>query len=199
MIRVLRETHETPRSVSLRLAEAGGRNPFGEPNFRVVWGWNRLTWIGGKWTLFDAHGNETGHRIELRREPKYFVPCVERWFVEKWMPPESYGSPEMWRAETTECDDGIRYPALGPYPARGDWELSHVLSDERGEFLQLTANAVEYVVRGVVWGNARSEAERLAALKARERRNSEAASRREDEIVEASFDETRERIQIAVA
>src|SRR3989442_3070001 len=48
MIRVLRETHETPESVRRRLRLAGGINRYGEPNYRAVWGWSRLTWIGGK-------------------------------------------------------------------------------------------------------------------------------------------------------
>ena len=48
MIRVLRETHDTPEAVARRLERAGGLNCFGEPNYRAVWGWNRLAWIGGK-------------------------------------------------------------------------------------------------------------------------------------------------------
>src|SRR5690242_15144526 len=53
MVRILRETHEAPLSLQLRLAHAGGLNRFGEPNFRAVWGWSRLTWIGGK---MDGYG-----------------------------------------------------------------------------------------------------------------------------------------------
>lgn len=198
MIRVLRETHETPRAIALRLARAGGLNPFGEPNFRAVWGWNRLTWIGGKWTLFDSQGNANGSRVELRREPKYFVPCVERWFVERWLPAESYGSPESWRERTTECDDGVRYAALGPYPRRGDWELAHVLQGERGEFVQLDGNMAEYLVRAVIWGHGRRPAERRAALRARQAEQQQAARERDDELLDAAIDEQRERIQVAV-
>ena len=39
------------------LALAGGRNRFGEPNYRAVWGWSRLDWIGGKWEDRDASGS----------------------------------------------------------------------------------------------------------------------------------------------
>jgi hypothetical protein len=67
-------------------------NLYGEPNFRVVWGGSRLAWIGGRWTDHDAHGNKTREAIELRRVPKYLP--FERWHIERWMPPESYGSPE---------------------------------------------------------------------------------------------------------
>ena len=72
MIRILRETHPTPESVAQRLQRAGGMNRFGEPNYRAVWGWNRLTWIGGK---FEEHDPATGSLlrevVELRQEPKY--------------------------------------------------------------------------------------------------------------------------------
>ncbi len=42
MIRVGRERYETPESVAGRLKGAGGVNRYGEANYRVVWGWNRL-------------------------------------------------------------------------------------------------------------------------------------------------------------
>ncbi|HUN62706.1 MAG TPA: hypothetical protein VMU53_11985, partial [Candidatus Sulfotelmatobacter sp.] len=56
MIQVLREQHEPPVGVQERLAVAGGLNRFGDPNYRVVWGWNRLAWIGGKFEDRDQHG-----------------------------------------------------------------------------------------------------------------------------------------------
>jgi hypothetical protein len=70
-IRVTRETHHTPAAIAERITRAGGTNRYGEPNFRVVWGGTRLTWIGGRWTDRDAHGNKTREAIEMRRVPKY--------------------------------------------------------------------------------------------------------------------------------
>jgi hypothetical protein len=72
LIRVLRETHEAPASIQQRIARAGGTNRYDEPNFRVVWGGSRLTWIGGRWVDRDAQGNKIREAIELRRVPKYF-------------------------------------------------------------------------------------------------------------------------------
>ena len=40
-IRVIREQHAAPESVMRRLEIAGGRNRFGEANYRAVWGWSR--------------------------------------------------------------------------------------------------------------------------------------------------------------
>ena len=35
------------------------------------------------------------------------------------MPAGIYGTPEQWYLLTTETEDGMRSPALGPYPLRG--------------------------------------------------------------------------------
>src|SRR4029077_4869143 len=48
MIQVLRETQKQLADVARALEVAGGRNLFGEANYRAVWGWARLDWVGGK-------------------------------------------------------------------------------------------------------------------------------------------------------
>jgi hypothetical protein len=88
MISVIRETHEAPAEVARELLLAGGRNFFGEANYRAVWGWSRLDWIGGKWEDRDpSTGAVLREAIELRREPKYLP--HDRWHIERWMPAES--------------------------------------------------------------------------------------------------------------
>jgi hypothetical protein len=134
-VKVIRETHDTPENVRERLARAGGLNRFGEPNYRAVWGYNRLTPIGGKW--------EDKGVVEIRMEPKY--PQVNRWHVEKWVAPEVYGSPALW--ELTTKESGIL--ALGPYPSRGEYEHCFTLEDLRGEFIQLTPTVAEYIARAI--------------------------------------------------
>ena len=129
---IVRETHETPELVAQRLAQAGGVNRYGEPNYRAVWGWNRLAWIGGKFEDRDKHGDLIREVVELRREPKY--PTVNRWHIERWMPPESYGSPRQWYAQTVERENGVAIPALGPYPYRGDYEHCFTLQSPSGAF-----------------------------------------------------------------
>ncbi|MGC1106031.1 MAG: hypothetical protein WA876_05800, partial [Candidatus Acidiferrales bacterium] len=164
-----RETHVAPASLQLRLARAGGLNRYGEPNFRVVWGWSRLTWIGGKWTDADAHGNVTREIIELREVPKYFP--FDRWHIERWLPPETYGSPQEWYAQTIEREDGISIPALGPYPQRGEYEHCFILQGPRGEFIPLSPSACEAIVRAVEFAHAQPAHERRAALARREMRH----------------------------
>jgi len=168
VIRVLREVHDPPPELQERIARAGGSNRFGEPNFRVVWGGSRLAWIGGRWADRDGNGNLLRERIELRRVPKYFP--ENRWHLERWMPPESYGSPESWFAQTMEAEDGIRIPALGPYPSRGDYEHCFTLQSAAGEFLPLSAAACEWIVRAVEWARRQPRLARREAVQGREAR-----------------------------
>jgi hypothetical protein len=169
MIQVVRETHETPDNVAHRLARAGGINPFGEPNYRVVWGWNRLAWIGGKFEDRDEHSVLLRARIELRKEPKY--PAVNRWHIERWVPPETYGSPRQWYAQTIERENGISIPALGPYPSRGEYEHCFTLEGPRGEFVQLTPTVAEHVARAIEFSRHAPLPSARARLYERERRD----------------------------
>ena len=149
MIQVVRETHDTPEAVAHRLQRAGGINRFGEANYRAVWGWNRLAWIGGKFEDRDEHGALLRERIELRLEPKY--PAVNRWHIERWIPPEVYGSPRAWYAQTIERENGISVPALGPYPSRGEYEHCFTLEGPSCQFVQLTPTIAEHIARAIEW------------------------------------------------
>ena len=168
MISVLRETHLTPRFVDEALRLAGGCNRFGEPNYRAVWGWSRLDWIGGKWEDRDSNGALVREVVELRREPKYTP--HNRWHIERWLPPESYGSPEQWHAETIEIENGRSVPALGPYPSRGDWEHCFTLEGPRGEFVQLTPAAARHIARAIEASRGIGRAKGREALVDRARR-----------------------------
>ena len=169
MIQVQRETHDTPESAAHSLEIAGGINRFREPNYRAVWGWNRLAWIGGKFAERDpATGSLLREIVELRQEPKY--PAVNRWHIEKWMPPETYGSPRAWGAQTMEVEGGRSIPALGPYPVRGEYEHCFTLEGPRGEFVQLTATVAEHIARAIEWSRHHPRSARNRALQDREQR-----------------------------
>jgi len=76
---------------------------------------------------------------------------VNRWHIERWLPPEAYGSPRAWYAQTIERENGISIPALGPYPSRGEYEHCFTLEGSRGEFIQLTPTAAEHIARAIEW------------------------------------------------
>lgn len=168
MIRVLRETPATPASVERRLRLAGGINRYGEPNYRAVWGRSRLTWIAGKWEDRDAAGNLVREVVQLRRVPKYSP--MDRWHIERWIPPERYGSPAEWYRQTLEVEGSYSIPALGPYPERGEYEHCFTLQGPRGEFVQLTPSVAEWIARRIEFGRTFSSQERRAALARREER-----------------------------
>lgn len=168
MIRVTREVHEVPASVEERVTRAGGLNWFGEPNFRVVWGGSRLTWIGGRWTDWDANGNFVRQCAELRNVPKYLP--TDRWHIERWLPPTAYGPPENWWVQTIQAEDGTLIPALGPYPSRGEYEHCFTLQNSRGEFVRLTATACDWIVRAIEWARRQPRAAIRAAVATRESR-----------------------------
>jgi len=171
-IRVVRETHDTPENVSQLLLLAGGINRFGEANYRAVWGWNRLAWLGGKFEDRDERGALLRERIELRQEPKY--PAVNRWHIERWLAPETYGSPRTWYLQTTEHVGARSVPALGPYPWRGDYEHCFTLETPRGEFIQLTATIAEYVACAIERSRVSARSESRARLYSRESRDDRA-------------------------
>ncbi len=168
MIQVVRETHDTPEAVAHRLQRAGGINRFGEANYRAVWGWNRLAWIGGRFEDRDEHGALLRERIELRKEPKY--PAVNRWHIERWLPPEVYGSPRAWYAQTIERENDVSIPALGPYPSRGEYEHCFTLESPRGEFVQLTPTIAEHIARAIECSRSNSRAKSRSRLYEREQR-----------------------------
>jgi hypothetical protein len=167
MIQVMRETHRAPASVARRLEIAGGVNRFGRPNYRAVWGWSRLGWIGGKWEDRGAGGELVREVVALRREPKYTP--HDRWHLERWVAPEAYGSPLEWYAQTTERANGMSVPALGPYPERGEYEHCFTLAGPGGEFVQLTPTVAEYVARAIERGRHAGATERRTAIDERER------------------------------
>ena len=172
MIQVLRETHRAPASVARRLEIAGGANRFGRPNYRAVWGWSRLGWIGGKWEDRDAAGELVRATVALRRVPKYTP--HDRWHIERWLAPEAYGSPREWYAQTVERENGVSVAALGPYPERGEYEHCFTLAGPGGEFVQLTATVAEYVALAIERGRHCSAGERRACIDERERRDDRA-------------------------
>jgi hypothetical protein len=182
MIQVLRESKEAPGEIRERVVRAGGVNRLGEANYRIVWGWSRLAWIGGKWADRDSSGNVIRERIELRQEPKY-IPH-DRWHIERWLPPEAFGTRAQWFAQTMEKEDGILIPALGPYPSRGEYEHCFTVQGPGGEFLPLTAAVCDAVVRAIEWTRRQPARALRSAIDRREQGSERAWDVRADALLE---------------
>jgi hypothetical protein len=148
-IKILRESHPTPDWAAELLRNIGGLNRFGEANFRLIWGWNRLEWIGGKFEDRDEEGVLIREVLAMRREPRYAA--VNRWLIEQWLPPKC--SPEAWYKQTQEWGEEGNIPQLGPYPSRGEYELLSVLETEQQEFVQVE----RWLLEGAVWALRRAK------------------------------------------
>ena len=166
MIQVIREAKVAQQEIRERVLRAGGLNRLGEANYRVVWGWSRLAWIGGRWVDRDDSGNVIRERVELRQEPKYLP--HDRWHIERWLPPETFGDRVQWYAQTLEKEDGILIPALGPYPSRGEYEHCFTVQGPCGEFLPMTAGVCDSVVRAIEWTRRQSAGDLRRAIERRE-------------------------------
>lgn len=197
-----REKKSCPAHIQRELTFAGGVNPYGEPNFRVVWGWNRIVKMTGEWQKWEHFEGKLTDKltgisdvkrfsklaesvIETREVPKYLP--ANCWHLEKWCPPSDYGTPEEWRKMGEEVLQGLTIDAAGEYPERGEYELCYPLTDDLscdGHPTMLVASVVRKVVESIRVGKERfSFAQRRAAIEQRERHKEEGFVKRCEDII----------------
>jgi hypothetical protein len=128
-----REDRRLPKDVEARITAAGGRNFYGQPNYRIVWGEN------ARQDIYGLHEAVPGR---APFEGWYSYPRYEetRWHLEVWLPPEAFGSPETWPKE------------LGPFPSRGDYEHVVKLEDAWGNYVEPSGEALEWLIRMISKG-----------------------------------------------
>jgi hypothetical protein len=85
-----------------------GVNQFSEPLFRIVWSESVRHLVGGMW----PDGDVGYHWVKTYK----FQPGC--WVLEQWMMPSE--SPKQWNARIEPLSG---FPLLGPYPARGHYQL----------------------------------------------------------------------------
>jgi hypothetical protein len=196
------EHHACPKSVAEQLRLAGGENRFGDPNFRVIWGYDRIVPITGEWqdfeqyvaTLTDKLTGISRQRtftrlkssvIETRQVPKYLPGNC--WHLEMWRPPEEYGSPEDWKKLGEEVLQGLTVDTSGPYPEMGEYELCYPLTSDgtsHGMPILLVADVVAEIVRMITAGRERFDyIQRLAAIQQREALKEEGLTKRTRDIL----------------
>lgn len=196
------ETRECPPEIARSLKIAGGLNRFAEAMFRVVWGYNRIVPMHGEWqdweksraTLTDKVTGHTESRdfirlvssvVETRMEPKYLP--ANCWHLEKWCPPEEYGSPELWRKQGEEVVAGMTVDTAGEFPHRGEYELVMPLTSDfsgMGKPLPLEGAFVTELVNLVRAGRDRfSMVQRKAAIEQRLKREEDGFTRKAIDIM----------------
>jgi hypothetical protein len=101
----------TPHWFQDRLTRIGGRNPHGDPRFKLVWGESESMRDGG---YFMKDGYE-GYRD---------VPALgleKAWVLMMWEPAAKCGSPWRWYKDHMQTESGL--VTLGQYPHHGRYRV----------------------------------------------------------------------------
>jgi hypothetical protein len=125
------ERRKCPAEFQDRLTRNFGKNQFGSPRFKIVWGQSQFIRLGNLWR--DKNGRE---RVGYRdRYQAHGMPC---WVIMRWQPPTKYGSPNIYYANSYMAaathDDGEKqydspegFYVTGEYPWRGRYEIVQAL------------------------------------------------------------------------
>jgi hypothetical protein len=116
------------------LARIMGRNPYGEPKGRVVWGCDERTHRAGNASAIKYPG------------PHSRAVGIDRWILEVWRAPEFFGSPEDWERLRYMTDEaGARVDLLGEYPSRGMYVMVMPVCTKAGDYLEAGAELLKWV------------------------------------------------------
>jgi hypothetical protein len=121
-----------------------GQNPFGENLYRVIYGPSRCYLVYGQW-------NDAGSQ-RSKWTPLY--PQVgNQWILERWKDAWTFArcGPAGWAESPLSV--------LGPYPSRGEYDLSHVF------VLPPASSNVEAAVKAIEAGRNYSEYENFLAVR----------------------------------
>lgn len=135
-----------PPGVAEAILRAGGVNRYGEPAYRLTWGFQALELRGGEHTDYDDSGYPIRTEVRYQSWPRY-SPRDNRFHLEVWMPPEFYGTPGSWLEATKKYIRGETVEQLGLYPSRGDYELVATMETPTGEYVEPHADAVADMIR----------------------------------------------------
>lgn len=160
---------ETPSYVDEALAQFG-KNPHGEPNFRLIWSERKQIWFMG----------------EVSPEYLYLPqPC---WVLEAWTAPEKDAGPEALWGPMQEM-------TMGPYPRHGYFNLSKSYPDDWYPSLDY----VQGVVKGIIESRNIEMKERVKAIKAaKKEKATEARQKVADALVEGQDSASMGKIQQSV-
>jgi hypothetical protein len=129
------------RVIQAYLLKIGGKNPFGEPNWR-------LTLASGTLWLRPS-GNPPTEMGWFRRYPKQRFKGdregIEGWILQEWNPAYIYGSQDEWYKQHVPGRKDL--PLAGPYPVEGDYELRFPFGYPETPSLSVLGLAINYAER----------------------------------------------------
>lgn len=163
---------QTPVWVSQVLSKFG-KNPYGEPIFRIVWSEGRMEQV-----LLA-----TGHYGWQQRYEGAF------WALEKWLP-TSYSQDMWYELFAVPVSDPVSSELwsmsyLGPYLEHGDYHLCYRLERD-GVAMPLTMAIVEYYCRLIEHGKEYGHVEKQEAIAARHAKAKKDWERRCDDVFDDS-------------
>ena len=126
----------TPSDVTEKLLRWGGKNPHGQPNWRIIRLELHLVQRAGIWTEHDP-GTDMVQFEEKEKHVSYstreiapdsirigmfWVPLyqVKGWGLERWFPASAYGSRREWESVLSQDNET---PMMGPFPVHGGYFL----------------------------------------------------------------------------
>lgn len=98
-----------PRWFARRLMHIGGKNPFGEPNYRVIWAMDA--------TMF-RNGNPDARAYPNPNDTNLGYACF---WLQRWAAPEFFNKIQWEALRYGKDGSGKTVDHLGPFPARGDY------------------------------------------------------------------------------
>ena len=152
-----RPEKDTPPRVLALLMNYGGRTPDGRPLWRLVLAMNRRVRIAGVMTTMPQ-GVVPEDTAPLRTEEGVFwIPRYGNagWVLERWFPPEVWGSQMEWEAERSGPDNRTRMRAAWPrhgeyFLMGGPWKMLPSADTLKAV---IRAQIREEQTRPVDWGN----------------------------------------------
>jgi hypothetical protein len=135
-------------SVVEAIAKVSPLNPYGNPVFRAAWSADVLHWVAGWWNDYDKETGLFIRRVwQARKVPKYQM--AARWVIERWMPPEFFGSRESWEQATQIVSEENMLDfalELGPYPSEGEYVHVWTCDDADRNYMELTPTLARYTI-----------------------------------------------------
>lgn len=123
----IKENLECPNELQEIITELGGFNPYGEPNFKILWNQSFSSWQGGHWKISEDDQYFTGYKETLRTDG------LPYWILMQWvdsgkcieMPFMKAEEPEFWYGQNIDPETGLNI--LGEYPYEGDYQIAYKL------------------------------------------------------------------------
>lgn len=128
-VRGRNEAPAKPPYFDASLLLIGGKNPLGKPMLRVDWGW-------------DIRMFRNGNAEALA----YPGPFLNRWILQKWLPPEFFGSPKQWEERRwKKTGDGGKVDLLGEFPRKGRYGMVMPLTTAQGDYIPLGNEVLTFI------------------------------------------------------